>query len=443
MLVPNIAVKTDFGLKRQIKGDNSLVYSYPTGNGIGTLLVVAHGLGAFGYGEKSSLLVVNTIYEEIKAIVEQSPSDLLESSENALKKSLRKAVEESDEALNNYFEDTHRKGVTVACVFIWNNSVAIANVGDNRVYLYRGSELKQITEDHTLATAMAKRNYEEQLEDWKFTLYNSLGSRNQLQIDLFTLTLETNDQLLLCSSGLGRQLDNAEIAETLSHSTTPEQAIDQLISTANEKGGLYNVTAAMCKMIEGQPNLTPILKRGEAKFHPPLPTQPKKAVAIPIHHFEPAEVNEWEFYFQTCVRRTTINPIAHETLTKSYDLTQPDEGIKHQLIAKVKEGMASPHETGVYEISIEQGFNEAAALQSVEIEGLVALVFLGEKEIIPDLLALVKSDRSKNVKRQIVATMAIRYLTGQTIEKEFSLKEELFFWERWWEQNKGAFIGGI
>jgi hypothetical protein len=68
------------------------------------------------------------------------------------------------------------------------------------------------------------------------------------------------------------------------------------------------------------------------------------------------------------------------------------------------------------------------------------LVFLGERKAIPDLLARLKSDQSKNIKRQIVATMAIRYLTSQRIEKGLSLKEELNFWERWWEQNKSTFL---
>ena len=152
-----------------------------------------------------------------------------------------------------------------------------------------------------------------------------------------------------------------------------------------------------------------------------------------------------EFYFRVCLRVLILKNREDEELIKAYDLTQPNENLRRELIERVKIAMASPKETGDYEGEMEMGLvSEEIALQSVKLNGLTALVFLGEKETIPLLLAELKEDKTKKVKRQIVAFMALSYLTGEDVGgDDFSLKEELLLWERWWEQNKSTFLDEV
>ena len=147
-----------------------------------------------------------------------------------------------------------------------------------------------------------------------------------------------------------------------------------------------------------------------------------------------------EFYFQVCLRSLIVKNIEDDELIKAYDLTQPDETVRRNLRMRVRTAMASPRGTGDYQGKTELGFvSESIALQSVELNGLTALVFLGEREVIPKLLKLLREDKTKNIKRRIVAGMALRYLTGQDIGSETLQAKDLDLWEEWWEQNKSSF----
>lgn len=147
-------------------------------------------------------------------------------------------------------------------------------------------------------------------------------------------------------------------------------------------------------------------------------------------------MTELDFYFRSCLRRIIINSNMYEELIKSYDLMNPDKSVGKNLKALVEAGLASPQETGVYYGDITSGrLTETLTLQSVELEGLIVLVFLGEEKVIPSLLARLKEDKTKNIKRQIIAQMALRYLTNQDIDIYQSLDAALAQWEKWWEQN--------
>lgn len=148
-------------------------------------------------------------------------------------------------------------------------------------------------------------------------------------------------------------------------------------------------------------------------------------------------MTELEFYFRSGLRRLLLNPGRYEELIKSYQLSKPDIQIRDKLRALVEEGIATAQHTGVYLSEIQRPeISETIALQSVKLEGLIAFVFLGQKTVIPDLLSQLRKDRSKNIKRQIVAGMALRYLTGQEIGTTSFFEDEWDLWEEWWEQNK-------
>ncbi len=148
-------------------------------------------------------------------------------------------------------------------------------------------------------------------------------------------------------------------------------------------------------------------------------------------------MDELEFHFRIGLRRIIIDSRFQEALIKSYDLTSPDENIRHKLLDKVKAGMVSPQKTGSYQGARGYGrLSEEVALQSAELTGLIMLVFLGEKNVIPTLLKQLREDKTGNTRRQTVAGLALRYATRQDIGEHFFFKQEIDAWERWWEQNK-------
>jgi len=60
------------------------------------------------------------------------------------------------------------------------------------------------------------------------------------------------DALLLCSDGLTNQVEDHEILETVV-AATPQEAAEQLISLAKERGGPDNITVQIIKSVDGKP----------------------------------------------------------------------------------------------------------------------------------------------------------------------------------------------
>jgi protein phosphatase len=67
-------------------------------------------------------------------------------------------------------------------------------------------------------------------------------------VDLFTLTLQKGDQMILCSDGLWEMVPDSEIRRIVEKARTPQQACDALIEAANRAGGEDNIAVIVVKM---------------------------------------------------------------------------------------------------------------------------------------------------------------------------------------------------
>jgi PPM family protein phosphatase len=138
----------------------------------------------------------------------------------------------------------------VAAVFHDQNQVTVANVGDSRGYLLRHGRLQQITRDQSLVARLVEEGAitaEEALHHpRKNVILHSLGSENAPPIDVFHLFLEDQDTLLLCSDGLTRHLTDEEIA-AMSQNKGPDEATEEMIRLANERGGEDNISVAVLR----------------------------------------------------------------------------------------------------------------------------------------------------------------------------------------------------
>ena len=81
------------------------------------------------------------------------------------------------------------------------------------------------------------------------TLWNCIGGGTEgVRPDVYHLTLQAGDELLLCSDGLTRRLEDAAVRDILARSSTPEAACDALIAAANEAGGQDNITVIVARV---------------------------------------------------------------------------------------------------------------------------------------------------------------------------------------------------
>jgi PPM family protein phosphatase len=232
--------------------DTSLTLDSETrvyGGSQGKLLVVADGMGGEAEGERACTIAV----DQLTTYVLNSLSwcfRLEEDSEHDFEDHLKEALESCQKSIQDVVvshPEMHSMGTTMTMVYIVWPRAFVVHVGDSRCYLLRKGELAQITVDHTVSEMMVetgKMNREEaRRSPMGHALWNVLGGRsNELAVDVYKLTLEQDDVLLLCTDGLYNMVPHETLQQLLNANTAAESACRKLVGQANENGGKDNIT---------------------------------------------------------------------------------------------------------------------------------------------------------------------------------------------------------
>jgi PPM family protein phosphatase len=217
------------------------------GAGESFLLVVADGMGGHPAGDVASQIAMNTLVEAFPTLPD---GDL----GLALKQAYRRANEAVFQA--GVDEPAYASmGTTLTSALLHGKYATVANVGDSRAYLLRGTALTQVTRDHTVVaeevvqgriTADAARR-----DPRRNRLTHVIGTHPRLESklpDVFELTLLPGDRLLLCSDGLYDVLDDGDMRQALLDQD-PGDAARQLVESAKERGTRDNATAVVAASI--------------------------------------------------------------------------------------------------------------------------------------------------------------------------------------------------
>jgi len=145
-------------------------------------------------------------------------------------------------------------GSTLTSALLHGAQAIVANVGDSRTYLLHQGTLSLVTQDHSVVAQLVEQGVIQPEEVYthqqRNIIYRSLGSRNDLEVDVFTLALEPGDRLLLCSDGLWEMVHDEMIEEVLLERNDPQQASNRLVELANLAGGDDNVTVIVLNIQE-------------------------------------------------------------------------------------------------------------------------------------------------------------------------------------------------
>lgn len=221
------------------------------------LYVVADGMGGHNHGEIASRIAVKTIQEFVRKSLDNdatwpfSYDSNLKRHSNALKSAIRLA---HDNVLVAIRKDTALSGMgtTVVGFLLDGRTAAVAHVGDSRVYRLRGEELDLLTEDHTWVNEQVVAGFlsEEQARahPLKNVVTRALGGESEVEVDVREVDVAAGDLYLLCSDGLTTMLGNAEIRERLTSERPLDEVCKQLVTEANSRGGLDNVTVVLLQV---------------------------------------------------------------------------------------------------------------------------------------------------------------------------------------------------
>jgi len=245
---------SDTGLKREINEDY-----YENDNSIG-LYVVADGMGGHMAGDVASKFAVNIIQKHFKHLItENVPLDELfgvsESSLSLWGNYILSSIKLANRILYDMSQEYPRykgMGTTIAVLALMNSAVIAANVGDSKIYLIRGYVMEALSRSHTMMEEQLEMGLisseEARKSPLRHIITRNLGSSDDVDIDVFEIETMADDCFLLCTDGLTDLVTDKEMLEIIKQGGDQEFLCRELISEANKRGGIDNITVSLISL---------------------------------------------------------------------------------------------------------------------------------------------------------------------------------------------------
>ena len=233
---------TDVGRVRKVNQDLPLEAT--------NLYAVADGMGGHVGGEVAAQVAVDALLR----VFTREPT----------RAGLRDAFDKANSAVwqeGQEHSELRGMGTTLTALALvggddGRDTLALANVGDSRAYLFSDGLIVQVTADHSLAEERMRHGEmteeEAAVHPQRHILTRALGVSSQVEADMWDLKLRSGDRLVLCSDGLSNELSSDELAAVLSSVPDPGEAAHRLVEIANEHGGSDNITVVVVDVLVGE-----------------------------------------------------------------------------------------------------------------------------------------------------------------------------------------------
>jgi protein phosphatase len=207
------------------------------------IFAVADGVGGAQAGDVASQMAVEIVGEAFINMPEGSDAEAF----------MRTAFERANSAIHQMSRDLPQlstMATTIVALHIADNIATIGHVGDSRLYrLGRNSGLVQETDDHSIIAEEVRAGRmtpeEAEVHPSRNVISRALGAEPTVDVDLKTIMVDPGTAFLLCSDGITRHVNDAEIESYLSSGRTPADVCGALKAACYERGAEDNLTAVV------------------------------------------------------------------------------------------------------------------------------------------------------------------------------------------------------
>jgi protein phosphatase len=237
---------SDTGRQRRANEDSLLVRA--------PLFVVADGMGGAQAGEVASSVAVAEFRPGLPETTEPEQALAQVAQDANARIHFASAQHARINELSHANAEQAGMGTTLTAIWVGEQEVAIAHVGDSRAYCLRDGELIRLTDDHSLVDELMRQGRltpEEAVEHpQRSVITRALGIEPHVEVDSRSFRGHSGDIYLLCSDGLTTMIDEPLIGELLRAHPRLSEAGEALIAAANEAGGRDNITVILLRLEE-------------------------------------------------------------------------------------------------------------------------------------------------------------------------------------------------
>lgn len=216
------------------------------------LCFVADGMGGHAGGDVASAIVTRRAREADRDY------ETAEEAAQALAQALREGNDALQQAMVEHPE-LSGMGTTGSGIIRVGDRMAIAHIGDSRIYRYRVGALEQVSTDHTFVQKLvdAGRITREEAEHHprRNVVMRVLGNvETDPEIDLGVEDALPGDRWLVCSDGLSSYVDEERIRAILAQGLDTPSTVQRLVNESLSRGAPDNVTVVLCDIDERLPS---------------------------------------------------------------------------------------------------------------------------------------------------------------------------------------------
>ncbi|WP_166984461.1 PP2C family protein-serine/threonine phosphatase [Paramicrobacterium fandaimingii] len=224
---------TDVGKRRRINED-SIIMASP-------IFAVADGMGGHQRGDEASRVVVEQLQLSVRPGEPSSPEVVFT------------GITAANARILSWADEGGLAGSTVAGVALVSLSAQadshwmVFNIGDSRVYVLDGEQLRQVTVDHSAVQELIDQGSitpsEAATHPQRNVVTRAVGVETDADPDVWLLPVEGHQMFIICSDGLSREISDEEIRSILLEA--PRDPAKALVDRAVEAGARDNVSAVV------------------------------------------------------------------------------------------------------------------------------------------------------------------------------------------------------
>ena len=211
------------------------------------LFIVADGMGGHVAGEIASEMAVTILADELRT-VQSIDDDVVVQVNMAVKRANLQIFERTIKEV-----DKQGMGTTTSLLILRDGKYLIGQVGDSRVYLLREAVLTQLTKDHSYVQEQVDLGNltpeQARYHPYSNVITRCVGASADVEPDTYTGMVKAGDTFLVASDGLTGMVDDRRLQALLQSRAPAQKVVGALISEANGRGGLDNITAIVVRVV--------------------------------------------------------------------------------------------------------------------------------------------------------------------------------------------------
>jgi protein phosphatase len=209
----------------------------------GHLYGIADGMGGFAHGGIASKLALETLFETFYANIGTSPLQRL-----------RQGVQDANLGI---YQTANRMGVgrmgtTLTAVHLMGHTLNVVHVGDSRAYLLRGREVTCLTNDHSRVGELVRMRLlspdKVRSHNQRSVLNKCLGIEMFVQPDIFSVPVQRDDLVVLCTDGVWGLVEDQDFADFAATEPSLEGFNQVVLNEAIRRGSDDNLSVLSLRL---------------------------------------------------------------------------------------------------------------------------------------------------------------------------------------------------